>query len=47
MADQVRAIPLTFLIDRDGKVISRVRGARDWESDEMISQIQRALDEES
>ena len=44
---QVRSIPLTFLIDRAGKVTSRVRGAGDWESAEMISLVQRALDGES
>ena len=42
-AYQVRTIPITFLIDRDGKIVSKVRGTRDWTSSEMKDQIQDVL----
>lgn len=38
----VRAIPTTYLVDREGKVIGRAVGARDWESEEALG-LMRAL----
>jgi thiol-disulfide isomerase/thioredoxin len=29
---RVNAIPVTFLIDRDGRIVGRARGMRDWDS---------------
>ena len=36
-------IPVTVLVDADGRVVARIRGARDWESAESIQLITRAL----
>lgn len=36
-------IPVTVLVDADGRVVARVRGARDWNSAESIQLIERAF----
>jgi thiol-disulfide isomerase/thioredoxin len=36
-------IPVTVLVDAEGRVVARVRGARDWESAESILLIKRAF----
>ena len=36
-------IPVTVLVDAKGRVVARVRGARDWDSAESIQLIKRAL----
>lgn len=37
------SIPLTVLVGADGKVLARVRGARQWDSEESIAMIRRVL----
>jgi thiol-disulfide isomerase/thioredoxin len=34
-------IPLTVLIDEKGRVVSRIRGARDWDTPESVQLVQR------
>jgi thiol-disulfide isomerase/thioredoxin len=36
-------IPVTVLVDAEGRVVARIRGARDWNSAESIQLIERAL----
>jgi thiol-disulfide isomerase/thioredoxin len=36
-------IPVTVLVDSEGRVVARIRGARDWNSAESIQLIERAL----
>jgi hypothetical protein len=36
-------IPLTVLIDADGRVVGKVYGAREWDSPEMLQLIRRAF----
>lgn len=36
-------IPLTILVDRQGRVLKKVRGAREWDSPEMIDAIGQVL----
>jgi thiol-disulfide isomerase/thioredoxin len=36
-------IPVTVLVDAEGRVVARIRGARDWNSTESIQLIERAL----
>lgn len=36
-----KTIPLTLLIDAEGKVLEKVRGAKEWDSPEMIEAIGR------
>ncbi len=36
-------IPVTVLVDTDGRVVARFRGARDWDSAESIQLIKRAF----
>jgi hypothetical protein len=36
-------IPVTVLVDAEGRVVARFRGARDWESAESIQLIKRAF----
>ena len=40
---RVRAIPTTFLIDPDGKIVGKVLGARDWASEDAFD-LMRELD---
>jgi hypothetical protein len=35
-------IPITVLVDAQGRVVARFRGARDWDSAESIKLIERA-----
>ena len=37
------SIPVTVLVDADGRVVARFRGARDWDSAESIQLIERAF----
>ena len=37
------SIPVTVLVDADGRVVARFRGARDWDSTESIQLIKRAF----
>jgi peroxiredoxin len=37
------AIPVTVLVDAEGRVVARFRGARDWSSAEAIQWIERAF----
>ena len=37
------SIPVTVLVDANGRVVGRVRGARDWSSAESIQLIERAF----
>lgn len=41
----VRAIPTTYLIDRQGKLIGKAVGARDWASQEAFELIEHLLEE--
>jgi hypothetical protein len=36
-------IPLTVLVDARGRVVDKVRGAREWDSPESVQLIQRAF----
>jgi len=36
-------IPVTVLVDAEGRVVARIRGARDWDSAESIQLIKRAF----
>jgi thiol-disulfide isomerase/thioredoxin len=36
-------IPVTVLVDADGRVVARFRGARDWDSAESVQLIERAF----
>jgi hypothetical protein len=36
-------IPVTVLVDAQGRVVARFRGARDWDSAESIRMIERAF----
>lgn len=38
-------IPLTVLVDRHGRVVSRIRGARQWDTPESIRLIERTFGE--
>jgi thiol-disulfide isomerase/thioredoxin len=38
-------IPVTYLIDRQGNVIERFDGAKEWEKPEIMQKIQAALDQ--
>jgi hypothetical protein len=37
------SIPLTVLVDARGRVVLKVRGARDWDSPESLALIAKAL----
>ena len=37
------AIPLTVLVDANGRVIQKVRGSREWDSQESLDLIRKAL----
>lgn len=39
------SIPFTFVIDKSGRVVARVDGAKNWESDETFEAIERLLTE--
>ncbi len=39
----IRSHPIHFLIDRQGKIIGKVMGARDWTSDESREVIRRLI----
>jgi hypothetical protein len=39
----VRALPWTFLIDRDGNVVGQLAGYAEWDSDEAVALIRRYL----
>ncbi len=36
-------IPLTILVDSDGRVLKKVRGAREWDSPKVIDIIEEAF----
>ena len=36
-------IPLTVLVDEQGRVVSRIRGAREWDTDESWMLVERAF----
>jgi thiol-disulfide isomerase/thioredoxin len=40
---QVRGLPSSFLIDADGKVLGKVEGAADWDSDQMRATLAKYL----
>jgi peroxiredoxin len=40
----VTGLPTTFLIDREGRVVERVLGARDWDSAPMAARIRQLLE---
>ncbi len=42
---QTRSIPATFIIDKSGMIVSRIPGAREWNSPEAIQAFQRLIDE--
>jgi thiol-disulfide isomerase/thioredoxin len=42
-AFQVRGLPSSFLIDPDGKVLGKVEGAADWDSDQMRATLAKYL----
>jgi len=44
LAYGARTLPMTFLVDRNGVIIHRIFGARDWESPEAKAIIRAALD---
>ena len=44
-AYMARALPLSVLIGKDGRMIGRAMGPRDWDSPSMIAFIQRLLRE--
>ena len=37
-------IPLTILVDADGRVLQKVRGSREWDSPEIIAAIEKVFD---
>jgi hypothetical protein len=37
------SIPVTVLVDAEGRVVARFRGARDWDSAESLQLIKRAF----
>jgi len=37
------SIPVTVLVDADGRVVARFRGARDWDSPESVQLIERSF----
>lgn len=39
----IRAVPTTWLIDRDGRIAATHRGARVWDAPDAIALVQRAL----
>jgi thiol-disulfide isomerase/thioredoxin len=39
----IRAVPTTWLIDRDGRITATHRGARVWDAPDAIALVQRAL----
>jgi thiol-disulfide isomerase/thioredoxin len=39
----ISAIPATFIIDKDGKIIAKVAGARKWDTPEMIKAFETLL----
>ena len=39
----ISAIPATFIIDKNGNVVSRVIGERDWASDSMVAELNRLI----
>jgi len=41
----VRALPWTFLIDREGRVVGELPGFAEWDSDEAIALVRHYLDE--
>jgi thiol-disulfide isomerase/thioredoxin len=42
-AFEVRGLPTSFLIDREGKVVARVEGAAEWDSPKIMAVIQPFL----
>lgn len=38
-----RTIPLTILVDKNGKIVKKVNGAKEWDSPEMIAMIAHSL----
>jgi len=42
-AFEVRGLPTSFLIDRDGRVLGRVEGGAEWDSSKMLGVIEPLL----
>ena len=42
-AFEVRGLPTSFLIDRDGKVLGKVEGAAEWESPKILGVLEAFL----
>jgi peroxiredoxin len=40
----VTGLPTTFLIDRDGRLVERVLGAREWDAEPMVRRIRELLE---
>ena len=41
---QVRALPTTFLIDREGRIVAEALGDRDWAGESLLDQLRGFLD---
>ena len=41
----IRAIPTTFILDKNGRIIGRAMGPREWDSRESIAMFERLVDE--
>jgi hypothetical protein len=37
-------LPMTFLIDRDGRVVQRIIGEREWDDPEMKAELRKLLE---
>jgi peroxiredoxin len=37
-------LPMTFVIDREGRIVDRVLGAREWDQPEMESRLRNLLE---
>jgi thiol-disulfide isomerase/thioredoxin len=46
-AFEVRGLPTSILIDREGRVLGRVEGAAEWDSPKIIAIIERFLSDDS
>ena len=41
----VLGLPTTFLINRQGQIVNKILGERDWADPEIIAEIEKLLDE--
>jgi len=46
-AYQVSGIPVSFLIDRQGRVVARILGSKDWSSEATVQQVEGLLKQQS